>query len=68
LSGRVDQGQAARRSLGLEALLESDCHFLGEADADETRSRHRVAVTHQRHGLGGADDLAAVAGPADAGA
>src|SRR5664279_5330251 len=70
LAGRVDEGQVAWAPHAIrvvpgrlhEADLERDGDVLGEADADESRRRERVAATDQRNGLARAHDLAVLEG------
>jgi hypothetical protein len=45
-----------------KALFDGNGNVLGKTDADETAGGDGVAIANQAHGLGGADDFAALAG------
>ena len=60
LACRIDQCQVARMSKrrsfgatrGNESLLDGNCDFFGEADADEASGRQRVAIADEFHRVG----------------
>ena len=57
LSGGVDQRQIARPAGGEEALLQGLEQCLGHAGADEAAGGDGLAVSHERHGVGGGEQL-----------
>ena len=58
LARGIHKGQALWCVLGLEALLQGNGDFLGEADANEAAAGQVGVIRNSRHRLGGAHHFA----------